>query len=141
MPIIRVTATAICGSDLHIYNGFLPQTRPMALGHEFMGIVEETGSGVGNLRKATASWSPSPSRAAPVSFATTTCPATARTPIPRTTAPRATCSRQKGGALFGYTDLYGGYNGGQAEFVRVPYADYGPRKVPDSLTDEQVLFS
>ncbi len=47
---------------------------------------------------------------------------------------------QKGGALFGYTDLYGGYNGGQAEFVRVPYADYGPRKVPDSLTDEQVLF-
>ncbi len=47
---------------------------------------------------------------------------------------------QKGGALFGYTDLYGGYDGGQAEYVRVPYADYGPRMVPDSLTDEQVLF-
>ena len=47
---------------------------------------------------------------------------------------------EKGGALFGYTDLYGGYDGGQAEFVRVPYADYGPRKVPDNLTDEQVLF-
>ena len=47
---------------------------------------------------------------------------------------------QKGGALFGYTDLYGGYDGGQAQYVRVPYADYGPRKVPESLSDEQVLF-
>ena len=136
-----MTATAICGSDLHIYNGFLPQTRPMALGHEFMGIVEETGSGVGNLRKATASWSPSPSPAAPASSATTTCPATARTPTRSTTAPTANMLSQKGGALFGYTDLYGGYNGGQAEYVRVPYADYGPAQgAGHALTDEQVLF-
>ncbi len=138
--IVRVTATAICGSDLHIYNGFLPQTRPMALGHEFMGIVEETGSGVGNLKKGDRVVVPFPIACGCCFFCGHDLPGHCVNSNPKNYGPDGGILSQKGGALFGYTDLYGGYNGGQAEFVRVPYADYGPRKVPDSLTDEQVLF-
>ena len=138
--IIRVTATAICGSDLHIYNGFLPQTRPMALGHEFMGIVEETGSGVGNLQKGDRVVVPFPIACGCCFFCGHDLPGHCVNSNPKNYGPEGGILEQKGGALFGYTDLYGGYNGGQAEYVRVPYADYGPRKVPDSLTDEQVLF-
>ena len=138
--IIRVTATAICGSDLHIYNGFLPQKRPMALGHEFMGIVEEVGSEVGNLQKGDRVVVPFPIACGKCFFCNHDLPGHCENSNPDHYGPDGDMLSQKGGALFGYTDLYGGYNGGQAEFVRVPYADYGPRKVPESLTDEQVLF-
>ena len=138
--IIRVTATAICGSDLHIYNGFLPQARPMALGHEFMGIVEETGSGVTDLKKGDRVVVPFPIACGCCFFCEHDLPGHCENSNPKNYGPDGGILDQKGGALFGYTDLYGGYNGGQAEFVRVPYADYGPRKVPDSLSDEQVLF-
>ena len=138
--IIRVTATAICGSDLHIYNGFLPQTRPMALGHEFMGIVEETGSGVDNLKKGDRVVVPFPIACGHCFFCGHDLPGHCENSNPEHYGPEGGVLEQKGGALFGYTDLYGGYNGGQAEFVRVPYADFGPRKVPDQLSDEQVLF-
>jgi S-(hydroxymethyl)glutathione dehydrogenase / alcohol dehydrogenase len=138
--ILRVTATAICGSDLHIYNGFFPQPRPMVLGHEFMGIVEDIGSGVTKLKKGDRVVVPFPIACGACFFCQLELPGHCERSNPQNYGPEGGIATQKGGALFGYTDLYGGYDGGQAEFVRVPYADVGPRKVPDNFTDEQVLF-
>jgi threonine dehydrogenase-like Zn-dependent dehydrogenase len=138
--ILRVTATAICGSDLHIYSGGIPQPRPMVLGHEFMGIVEETGSEVKNLKVGDRVVVPFPIACGHCFFCTHDFPGNCENSNPEHYGPEGGLLTQKGGALFGYTDLYGGYDGGQAEYVRVPYADYGPRKVPENLSDEQVLF-
>ncbi|MBE7171989.1 MAG: glutathione-dependent formaldehyde dehydrogenase [Williamsia sp.] len=138
--ILKVTATAICGSDLHIYSGGLPQPRPMTLGHEFMGIVEEVGSDVSNLRRGDRVVVPFPIACGTCFFCNHHLPGHCENSNPQHYGPEGGLLTQKGGALFGYTDLYGGYDGGQAQYVRVPYADYGPRKVPDNLTDEQVLF-
>jgi threonine dehydrogenase-like Zn-dependent dehydrogenase len=138
--IIRVTSTAICGSDLHIYNGSIPQPRPMTLGHEFMGIVEEVGRGVGNLKVGDRVVVPFPVACGHCMFCSHDLPGHCENSNPEHYGPEGGLMTEKGGALFGYTDLYGGYDGGQAEYVRVPYADFGPRKVPDNLTDEQVLF-
>ncbi len=137
--IIRVTSTAICGSDLHMYNGLVPQPRPMALGHEFMGIVEDIGTEVTNLKKGDRVVVPFPISCGKCYFCARDLPTACENSNPNYGA-RGGLIKEKGAALFGYTDLYGGYEGGQAEAVRVPFADYGPRKVPDSLTDEQVLF-
>jgi S-(hydroxymethyl)glutathione dehydrogenase/alcohol dehydrogenase len=137
--IIRVTSTAICGSDLHMYNGLVPQPRPMTLGHEFMGIVEDVGREVNNLKKGDRVVVPFPIACGRCWFCNHALPTACENSNPNY-GPEGGLLKEKGGALFGYTDLYGGYDGGQAEAVRVPYADYGPRKVPDSLTDEQVLF-
>ncbi|RYY52651.1 MAG: glutathione-dependent formaldehyde dehydrogenase [Chitinophagaceae bacterium] len=138
--ILKVTATAICGSDLHIYSGGIPQPRPMVLGHEFMGIVEETGSAITNLKRGDRVVVPFPVACGGCFFCNHHLPGHCENSNPEHYGPEGGLLTEKGGALFGYTDLYGGYDGGQAEYVRVPYADYGPRKVPDSLTDEQVLF-
>jgi threonine dehydrogenase-like Zn-dependent dehydrogenase len=138
--ILKVTATAICGSDLHIYTGGIPQPRPMVLGHEFMGIVEETGKGVKNLKKGDRVVVPFPIACGQCFFCNHDLPGHCENSNPEHYGPEGGLLTQKGGALFGYTDLYGGYDGGQAQYVRVPYADYGPRKVPENLTDEQVLF-
>lgn len=137
--ILKVTATAICGSDLHIYSGGIP-TSPMVLGHEFMGIVEETGSEVKNLKAGDRVVVPFPIACGHCFFCNHHLPGHCENSNPEHYGPEGGLLTQKGGALFGYTDLYGGYDGGQAQYVRVPYADYGPRKVPDNLTDEQVLF-
>jgi threonine dehydrogenase-like Zn-dependent dehydrogenase len=138
--ILKVTATAICGSDLHIYSGGIPQPRPMVLGHEFMGIVEEKGPAVTNLAVGDRVVVPFPIACGHCFFCEHHFPGNCENSNPEHYGPEGGILTEKGGALFGYTDLYGGYDGGQAQYVRVPYADYGPRKVPDSLTDEQVLF-
>lgn len=138
--IIRVTATAICGSDLHIYNGMFPQARPMVLGHEFMGVVEETGSGVSNLKKGDRVIIPFPISCGSCWFCSNQLPTHCEHSNEEHYGPEGGLLKGKGGGLFGYTDLYGGYSGGQAQYVRVPYADIGPRVVPSSFSDEQVLF-
>jgi alcohol dehydrogenase len=138
--IIKITSTAICGSDLHIYNGLVPQARPLVLGHEFMGIVEEVGSGVTNLKRGDRVVVPFPISCGKCWY----CQQNETTHCENSNdnyGQDGGILKDKGAALFGYTDLYGGYDGGQAELVRVPYADFGPRKVPDSMTDEQILFT
>ena len=138
--ILKVTATAICGSDLHIYSGGIPQPRPMVLGHEFMGIVEEAGKDVKNLKRGDRVVVPFPIACGQCFFCNHELPGHCENSNPQNYGPEGGILTEKGGALFGYTDLYGGYDGGQAEYVRVPYANFGPRIVPDNLTDEQVLF-
>jgi threonine dehydrogenase-like Zn-dependent dehydrogenase len=138
--ILKVTATAICGSDLHIYSGGLPQPRPMVLGHEFMGIVQETGKAVKKLKRGDRVVVPFPIACGTCFFCNHHLPGHCENSNPEHYGPEGGLLTEKGGALFGYTDLYGGYDGGQAEYVRVPYADFGPRIVPDNLSDEQVLF-
>jgi S-(hydroxymethyl)glutathione dehydrogenase/alcohol dehydrogenase len=138
--IVRVTSTAICGSDLHIYNGFIPQPRPMILGHEFMGIVEEVGTAVTRIK-------PGDRVVVPFAIGCGTCFFCDKMLVPHCEAsnpekygPAGGLLTSKGGGLFGYTDLYGGYDGGQAQLVRVPFANFGPRKVPEQLADEEALF-
>jgi threonine dehydrogenase-like Zn-dependent dehydrogenase len=138
--VLRVTATAICGSDLHIYNGFLPQTRPMVMGHEFMGIVEEAGPAVTSLQKGDRVVVPFPIACGSCFFCGHDLPGHCENSNPKKYGPEGGMLDQKGGALFGYTDLYGGYSGGQAQYVWAPYANFGPRKIRDDFSDEQVLF-
>jgi threonine dehydrogenase-like Zn-dependent dehydrogenase len=138
--ILKVTATAICGSDLHIYSGGVPQPRPMVLGHEFMGVIEEVGKDVKNLTVGDRVVVPFPISCGHCFFCTHDLPVHCENSNPKHYGPEGGLLTEKGGALFGYTDLYGGYDGGQAQYVRVPYANIGPRKVPDQLRDDEVLF-
>lgn len=138
--IIRVTSTAICGSDLHIYNGFFPQLANMVMGHEFMGIVEETGSKVSRLKKGDRVVVPFPIACGHCHFCSMELPVHCENSNPDHYGPEGALLKGKGGGLFGFTDMYGGYNGGQAEYVRVPYANFGPRLVPEGISDEQILF-
>ncbi|GAA4433035.1 zinc-dependent alcohol dehydrogenase [Pontibacter saemangeumensis] len=138
--IIRVTSTAICGSDLHIYNGMIPQGSNMVMGHEFMGIVEETGAQVRNVKKGDRVIVPFPISCGSCFFCQHGHYPHCENSNPEHYGPEGGLLSEKGAALYGYTDLYGGYAGGQAEFVRVPFADVGPVKVSDQFSDEQVLF-
>ncbi|WP_343691348.1 zinc-dependent alcohol dehydrogenase [Chitinophaga sp.] len=138
--ILKVTSTAICGSDLHIYDGFFPQGKDMVMGHEFMGIVEETGRGVTRFKAGDRIVVPFPIACGQCYFCQHKLPTACEHSNPENYGPEGDMLKGKGGALFGYTDLYGGYSGGQAEYVRVPYADVSPRLVPGFLSDEQVLF-
>lgn len=137
--ILKVTSTAICGSDLHIYNGLIPQVRPMIMGHEFMGEVEDVGSEIKHLKRGDRVVVPFPIACGHCFF----CEHQLSTHCETSNSnygPEGGLLTQKGAALFGYTDLYGGYNGGQAQYARVPFANFGPRKIDNSMTDEQVLF-
>jgi threonine dehydrogenase-like Zn-dependent dehydrogenase len=138
--IVRVTTTAICGSDLHLLNGFIPTMRAGdILGHEFMGEIVETGSAVKNLRIGDRVVVPFPIACGNCFFCTRGDWSLCDNSNPNAGMAEALYG-YSGAGLFGYSHMYGGYAGGQAQFVRVPFADVGPMKVPDHLTDEQVLF-
>jgi S-(hydroxymethyl)glutathione dehydrogenase/alcohol dehydrogenase len=138
--ILKVTSTAICGSDLHILSGSVPQKEDMIMGHEFMGIVEEVGSAITNLKRGDRVVVPFPIACGKCFFCTHEASPACENSNYKHYGPNGDMLDQKGAALFGYTDLYGGYSGGQAQYVRVPYADVSPRVVPDNMSDEQVLF-
>ena len=140
--ILRVTSTAICGSDLHIYRGKIPMMETGdILGHEFMGVVEDAGKAVTNVKKGDRVVIPFTISCGQCFFCSRTLFAACET----TNSGRGAILNKKqtrpGAALFGYSHLYGGIPGGQAELVRVPKANVGPLAIPDStLTDDQVLF-
>jgi S-(hydroxymethyl)glutathione dehydrogenase/alcohol dehydrogenase len=138
--IVKVTSTAICGSDLHIYDGFVPQLKDMVLGHEFMGIVEETGPGVTRVKVGDRVVVPFTIACGSCFFCSQGFHPNCEHTNPKMYGPEGDLAKGKGGGMFGYTDLYGGYNGGQAEYVRVPKANAGPKIIPDGLEDDQVLF-
>jgi threonine dehydrogenase-like Zn-dependent dehydrogenase len=138
--ILRITSTAICGSDLHLYNGFVPSMQSGdILGHEFMGEVVEVGSEVKNLQRGDRVVVPFP-------IACGHCNMCEKElfSLCENSNPNAWMAEKMWGfspcGIFGYSHLTGGYAGGQAEYARVPFADVGPLKVPESLSDEQVLF-
>ena len=141
--ILRVTATAICGSDLHLYRGKVPGMEGGdIMGHEFMGIVEEAGPRVMKLRKGDRVVVPFTISCGRCFFCEKDLYAACEGTNPGRGAILNKKTTRPGAGLFGYTHLYGGYPGGQAEFVRVPFADVGPLKLPadSSLRDDQVLF-
>ena len=111
--VLRVTSTAICGSDLHIYNGMFPQPEDMMLGHEFMGIVEETGSEVRKLKKGDRVVVPFPIACGTCWFCNHSLPTHCENSNPEHYGPEGGLLKEKVGGLFGYTDLYGGYAGGR----------------------------
>jgi threonine dehydrogenase-like Zn-dependent dehydrogenase len=139
--IVRITSTAICGSDLHLFNGFIPtMEKGDILGHEFMGEVVETGSGLNNHLKV------GDRVVVPFPISCGRCLSCQRGlfSVCENSNPNAWLAEKMLGhsaaGIFGYSHMTGGYAGGQAEFARVPFADVGPIKVPEGLTDEQVLF-
>ncbi len=139
--ILRVTATAICGSDLHLYHGKIPATEHGdILGHEFMGIVEEAGPAVTAVQRGDRVVIPFVIACGECFF----CQLDLFSSCETTNTGRGAILNKKsippGAALFGYSHLYGGIPGGQAEYVRVPKANVGPFKVPGTLADEKVLF-
>jgi threonine dehydrogenase-like Zn-dependent dehydrogenase len=138
--IVKVTSTAICGSDLHIYDGYIPSMEQGdVLGHEFMGEVLEVGRGVSRLKKGDRVVVPFPIACGHCFF----CEHDLWSLCDNSNPNKSMLDEMYGhggAALFGYSHLYGGFDGGQAEYVRVPYADVGPLKVPEGLSDEQVLF-
>ncbi|PZF65123.1 glutathione-dependent formaldehyde dehydrogenase [Curtobacterium sp. MCBD17_013] len=130
--IVRVTRAAICGSDLHLYHGLMPDTRiGHTFGHEFIGVVEEVGSSVERLQRGDRVM-------VPFNIFCGTCWYCARGLYSNchNVNPNATAV----GGIYGYSHTTGGYDGGQAEYVRVPFADVGPQVIPDWLDDEDALM-
>jgi alcohol dehydrogenase len=140
--IVRITSTAICGSDLHIYNGMVPQLRDIILGHEFMGIVEDIGNSVTKIKKGDRVIVPFPIACGHCHFCDMDLPTHCENSNTKTYGPEGELILGKGAgaALYGYTDIYGGKDGGQAEYARVMYADYNTRVVADGIADEKILF-
>ena len=137
--IVRITSTAICGSDLHLYNGFMPgMARGDIIGHEFMGEVVETGRAVKNLKVGDRVVVPFPISCGNCFFCQKELFSLCENSNPNAGAAEKLWGQSPAG-IFGYSHILGGYAGGQAEYARVPYADVGPIKV-DGLPDEQVLF-
>jgi threonine dehydrogenase-like Zn-dependent dehydrogenase len=138
--IVRISSTAICGSDLHLLQAYVPAMMPGdILGHEFMGEVVEVGPQVNNLKVGDRVVVPFP-------IACGACSACQKGlySVCENSNPNAWMAEKlwghAGAGVFGYSHLTGGYAGGQAEYARVPFADVGPLKVPEGMTDEQVLF-
>ena len=138
--IIKVTATAICGSDLHLYDGYMPTMEAGdILGHEFMGEVVELGSAVTNLKVGDRVVVPFTMACGSCFFCEKTLFSCCDESNPNAKIAEKVLGHSPSG-LFGYSHMMGGFSGGQAEYVRVPYADVGPYVVPDGLSDEKVLF-
>ncbi|MBV9195000.1 MAG: glutathione-dependent formaldehyde dehydrogenase [Solirubrobacterales bacterium] len=138
--IVRITATAICGSDLHLYDGYIPTVkRGDILGHEFMGEVVETGKGVSNLKTGDRVVVPFPIACGDCWACRHELYSVCENSNPNYGIAEKFFGHSTAG-MFGYAHITGGYAGGQAEYARVPYADVGPLKIEDDLTDEQVLF-
>ncbi len=138
--IIKITSTAICGSDLHIYDGFIPTMKSGdILGHEFMGEVVELGASVKNLQIGDRVIVPFTISCGGCFFCNSDLWSLCDNSNPNAWMVEKIMGHSPAG-LFGYSHLFGGYAGGQAEYVRVPFADVGPLKIPDGLADEQVLF-
>jgi len=138
--IIRITSTAICGSDLHLFNGFIPTMMPGdIIGHEFMGEVVEVGSAVQNLKVGDRVVNPFPIACGNCLLCKEGLYSLCENSNPNSWMAEKMWGRSPCG-IFGYSHLLGGYAGGQAQYARVPYADFGPIKVPEGLSDEQVLF-
>lgn len=138
--IIKVTKAAICGSDVHLYDGFVPgMMRGDILGHEFMGEVVEVGSGVTNLSTGDRVVVPFPISCGNCFFCDKEMFSLCENSNPNAQLAEKFWGHSPCG-IFGYSHLLGGYAGGQAQYVRVPFADVGPIKIPDTLSDEQVLF-
>src|SRR5215213_8825065 len=138
--IVKITSTAICGSDLHLLQAYVPAMMPGdILGHEFMGEVVEVGPQINNLKVGDRVVVPFP-------IACGVCSACQKGmySVCENSNPNAWMAEKlwghAGAGVFGYSHLTGGYAGGQAEYARVPFADVGPLKVPEGMTDEQVLF-
>ncbi len=138
--ILRITSTAICGSDLHLYDGYIPaMMKGDILGHEFMGEVVEVGREVKNLKVGDRVVNPFPIACGSCFFCQETLFSCCENSNPNAWMAEKLWGHSTAG-FFGYSHLVGGYAGGQAQYARVPFGDVGPIKVPDDLSDEQVLF-
>jgi threonine dehydrogenase-like Zn-dependent dehydrogenase len=139
--IVRITSTAICGSDLHLYGGKVPtMEKGDVLGHEFMGEVVEVGRGVnGKLKKGDRVVVPFPIACGNCYYCKNEQYSACDNSNPNA-AMLEGLNGYAGAALYGYSHMYGGYAGGQAEYARVPFADVGPIKIENGMADEQVLF-
>ena len=137
--ILKVTSTAICGSDLHMYNGYMPQVKNLVMGHEFMGVIEEVGKGVTNFKKGDRVIVPFVISCGSCWFCNNKFEGHCENSNAENYGPEGGILTEKGSGLYGYTEMYGGYDGGQAEYVRVPYADFCLRLAPD-MEDEKILF-
>ncbi len=138
--IVRITSTAICGSDLHLYNGFVPtMERGDILGHEFMGEVVETGPGVKNLKTGDRVVVPFPIACGQCGMCRRDLFSLCENSNPNGWMAEKLWGHSPAG-IFGYSHMLGGFAGGQAQYARVPFADVGPLKIPAGIPDEQVLF-
>ena len=138
--IVKISSTAICGSDLHLYNGFMPtMEKGDILGHEFMGEVVETGREVKNLKVGDRVVVPFPISCGNCFFCQQEMFSLCENSNPNAWMAEKMFGHSPCG-IFGYSHLTGGYAGGQAEYARVPFADVGPIKIPNGMPDEQVLF-
>jgi threonine dehydrogenase-like Zn-dependent dehydrogenase len=138
--LVKVNLTAICGSDLHLYDGYIPSMhKGDILGHEFMGEVVEVGRDVQNLKKGDRVVVPCTISCGRCYF----CKNGLWSLCDNSNPNAALCEKvygTSGAGLFGYSHMYGGFAGGQAQYVRVPFADVGPFKVPEGVRDEQAIF-
>jgi threonine dehydrogenase-like Zn-dependent dehydrogenase len=138
--IIKITRTAICGSDLHLFDGFIPtMEQGDVLGHEFMGIVEETGKEVTNLKRGDRVVVPFTIACGNCLFCKKQLWSACDNTNPNAHMMEALYG-YSGSGLFGYSHMMGGYAGGQAQYARVPFANVGPLKIESDLPDEKVLF-